>query len=278
MSQLRELFDFSAAAILVLDDTDLRWHTLRREGFDARKVGLYPDRPNVVAILPGSSHGRSLCFNSHMDTGRRGDNPWILKDRDVDFYHHAWVQDPIIVGDGVINDVFAARIGPAGSGPYPTVVEYSGYDPANPVLRDISVKIEPGQRMARLTLSASPLPSMMRALMRSISGSRCGPRTGGRKASREHGQAAGKRRRDCSAAAAALLEAQATEDLGEGCAVAQPLARGHREVEQPVILIMLRHQLKHDRRGENRERQSPDPFYRKHALEIHPARRAGWCW
>ena len=41
---------------------------LRREGFDARKVGLYPDRPNVVAILPGTGHGRSLCFNSHMDT------------------------------------------------------------------------------------------------------------------------------------------------------------------------------------------------------------------
>ncbi len=25
---------------------------------------------------------------------------------------------------------------------------------------------------------------------------------------------------------------------------------------------------------DHRERQSPDPFYRKHALEIHPARRA----
>jgi signal transduction histidine kinase len=32
MSQLQELFDFDAVAVLVLDDTDLRWHTLRREG------------------------------------------------------------------------------------------------------------------------------------------------------------------------------------------------------------------------------------------------------
>ena len=33
---------------------------LRREGFDARKVALYPDRPNIVATLPGTSGGRSL--------------------------------------------------------------------------------------------------------------------------------------------------------------------------------------------------------------------------
>ncbi|MEQ1786616.1 MAG: hypothetical protein ABL966_06155, partial [Acidimicrobiales bacterium] len=32
MAQLRELFEFDAVAILVHDDTDLRWHTLRREG------------------------------------------------------------------------------------------------------------------------------------------------------------------------------------------------------------------------------------------------------
>ena len=32
LEQLKELFEFDAAAMLVLDDTDLRWHTLRREG------------------------------------------------------------------------------------------------------------------------------------------------------------------------------------------------------------------------------------------------------
>lgn len=32
MSQLRELFNFDSVAILLFDDTDLRWHTLRREG------------------------------------------------------------------------------------------------------------------------------------------------------------------------------------------------------------------------------------------------------
>ena len=32
MEQLKELFEFDAVALLVLDDTDDRWHTLRREG------------------------------------------------------------------------------------------------------------------------------------------------------------------------------------------------------------------------------------------------------
>ena len=32
VAHLKELFEFDAAAILVLDDTDARWHTLRREG------------------------------------------------------------------------------------------------------------------------------------------------------------------------------------------------------------------------------------------------------
>jgi acetylornithine deacetylase/succinyl-diaminopimelate desuccinylase-like protein len=41
---------------------------LTRQGFAARKVGLLPDRPNVIGTLPGTGHGRSLVFNSHMDT------------------------------------------------------------------------------------------------------------------------------------------------------------------------------------------------------------------
>jgi signal transduction histidine kinase len=32
MEQLRDLFDFDAVGILLFDDTDLRWHTVRREG------------------------------------------------------------------------------------------------------------------------------------------------------------------------------------------------------------------------------------------------------
>jgi acetylornithine deacetylase/succinyl-diaminopimelate desuccinylase-like protein len=52
---------------------------LVRQGFDARKVGLYPNRPNVMATLPGSGGGRSLCFNSHMDTTIHKDEWWTTR-------------------------------------------------------------------------------------------------------------------------------------------------------------------------------------------------------
>src|SRR5436190_8743199 len=41
---------------------DYVYDWLRREGFETSKLGLYPDRPNVVATLPGTDEGRSLCF------------------------------------------------------------------------------------------------------------------------------------------------------------------------------------------------------------------------
>lgn len=72
-------------------------------GFAPRKVGMTEDRFNVVGTLKGED-GESLLFNSHMDTGRRRDNPWILRDPHVDWYHSAWIEGDVIVGDGVIND------------------------------------------------------------------------------------------------------------------------------------------------------------------------------
>ena len=49
MSQLRELFEFDAVAILVLDDTDLRWHTLRREGTRPPTAMATEDLPPPLA-------------------------------------------------------------------------------------------------------------------------------------------------------------------------------------------------------------------------------------
>jgi hypothetical protein len=62
---------------------------LRREGFEARKVGLYPDRPNVLATLPGSGGGRSLCFNSHMDIAGHVARHQLLQ-RDAPSLSHLW--------------------------------------------------------------------------------------------------------------------------------------------------------------------------------------------
>src|SRR5690606_10621989 len=71
--------------------------------FAPRKVGMIEERFNVVGTLTGED-GPSLLFNSHLDTGRRRGDTWVLRDPDKDFYHRAWVEDGVIVGDGVIND------------------------------------------------------------------------------------------------------------------------------------------------------------------------------
>ena len=77
---------------------------LRREGFDARKVALYPDRPNVLATLPGSGGGRSLCFNSHMDTAVHQEEWWASRHASDAVFHSAWREDDMLVGNGIVND------------------------------------------------------------------------------------------------------------------------------------------------------------------------------
>jgi signal transduction histidine kinase len=49
MSQLRELFEFEAVALLVFDDTDRRWHTLRREGTRPPTIMTSDDLPPPLA-------------------------------------------------------------------------------------------------------------------------------------------------------------------------------------------------------------------------------------
>jgi acetylornithine deacetylase/succinyl-diaminopimelate desuccinylase-like protein len=62
---------------------------LRREGFDARNVALYPDRPNVLAGMPGSGGGWSLCFNSHMDTAVHQEEWWANRHASDAIFHSA---------------------------------------------------------------------------------------------------------------------------------------------------------------------------------------------
>ena len=77
---------------------------LRREGFEARTVALYPDRPNVIATLPGSGHGRSLCFNSHMDTAVHQEEWWANRNASDPIFHSAWREGDMLVGNGIVND------------------------------------------------------------------------------------------------------------------------------------------------------------------------------
>lgn len=77
---------------------------LRRQGIAARKVALAPDRPNILATIPGTSHGLSLVFNSHMDTTIHKDEWWTTRRAADPILHSAWREGDTLYGNGVCND------------------------------------------------------------------------------------------------------------------------------------------------------------------------------
>jgi acetylornithine deacetylase/succinyl-diaminopimelate desuccinylase-like protein len=76
---------------------------LTRQGFEPRKVGLYPDRPNILATLPGTGGGPSLCFNSHLDTTIHKDEWWTTRHAADPIFHSGWRDGDVLVGNGVCN-------------------------------------------------------------------------------------------------------------------------------------------------------------------------------
>lgn len=83
---------------------DYVYDWLQRQGFAPRKVALYPDRPNVIATLPGKGNGRSLCFNSHMDTAVHQEEWWATRRADDPIFHSAWREGDLLIGNGIVND------------------------------------------------------------------------------------------------------------------------------------------------------------------------------
>jgi acetylornithine deacetylase/succinyl-diaminopimelate desuccinylase-like protein len=77
---------------------------LGREGFDPRKISMFPDRFNVLGTLPGRGDGYSLIFNSHMDTGRSKADRWSIRNPDAGINHGAWLEGDTLYGEGVVND------------------------------------------------------------------------------------------------------------------------------------------------------------------------------
>jgi len=77
---------------------------LRGQGIATRKVALIPDRPNVIGTIPGASHGRSLVFNSHMDTTIHKDEWWTTRRAADPILHSAWREGDTLYGNGVCND------------------------------------------------------------------------------------------------------------------------------------------------------------------------------
>ena len=77
---------------------------LARQGIKAQKVALMPDRPNVIGTLPGRGRGKSLVFNSHMDTTIHKDEWWTTRRAADPVFHSAWRDGDTLVGNGVCND------------------------------------------------------------------------------------------------------------------------------------------------------------------------------
>jgi acetylornithine deacetylase/succinyl-diaminopimelate desuccinylase-like protein len=75
-----------------------------RHGFAPKKIGLFPHRPNVVGTLPGHGNGRSLVFNSHMDTTIAKEEWWTTRRAADPIFHSAWREGDVLYGNGVCND------------------------------------------------------------------------------------------------------------------------------------------------------------------------------
>lgn len=83
---------------------DYVYDWMGRQGFAPRKIGLFPHRPNVVGTLPGHGNGRSLVFNSHMDTTIAKEEWWTTRRAADPIFHSAWREGDVLYGNGVCND------------------------------------------------------------------------------------------------------------------------------------------------------------------------------
>lgn len=74
-------------------------------GLLPRRVRSHADRAaNVVARVPGTGGGRSLLFNSHMDTAVAPGDRTYFREPDRPEFHTAWRDGDDVVGVGVVND------------------------------------------------------------------------------------------------------------------------------------------------------------------------------
>jgi acetylornithine deacetylase/succinyl-diaminopimelate desuccinylase-like protein len=77
---------------------------MERGGFNARKLGLFSRRYNVLGTLPGTGGGYSLIFNSHMDTAVPREADMVHANPADPIYHSAWEEDGLLLGEGICND------------------------------------------------------------------------------------------------------------------------------------------------------------------------------
>jgi len=77
---------------------------LEREGFEPRRVGLLPDRPNIAARVRGAGGGPSLLLNSHMDTTIAAEETLTTPNAAAPEHHSGWRDGKYLIGNGVVNN------------------------------------------------------------------------------------------------------------------------------------------------------------------------------
>src|ERR1051325_8029616 len=76
---------------------------MARHGFAPERIGVFEDRFNVVGRLRGTGGGKSLSFNSHLDTIMSREDTLRFADATDRIYHEAWLEDDRIYGYTVVN-------------------------------------------------------------------------------------------------------------------------------------------------------------------------------
>lgn len=77
---------------------------LTSQGFAPERHEVAEGRCSIVARLQGSGGGKSLIFNSHMDTLLYGEEDIWLVPREEYHYNHGWIEDGKAYGEGLVND------------------------------------------------------------------------------------------------------------------------------------------------------------------------------
>jgi len=77
---------------------------LAENDFAPRRVGMFEDRFNLFAELPGEGQGPALAFNSHIDTWMRRDDHLIWRDPGKRDFHLGREDGDMLVGNPIVND------------------------------------------------------------------------------------------------------------------------------------------------------------------------------
>jgi acetylornithine deacetylase/succinyl-diaminopimelate desuccinylase-like protein len=84
--------------------SDYVFEWMEANGFEPQRVGLFPDRSNVVARIRGSGDGPSLLLNSHLDTTIAKEETLTTLNAGAPEHHSAWREGDRLIGNGIVNN------------------------------------------------------------------------------------------------------------------------------------------------------------------------------